>query len=72
LGKLSAYARQNGLALALRELGRIECTIFTLKWLQKPALRGRVSAGVKKGELRKRPRARHLLSPPRRDPGTVF
>ena len=29
LGKLAAYPRQNGLALALRELGRIERTLFT-------------------------------------------
>jgi hypothetical protein len=29
--KLSAYPRQNGLALAVRELGRIERTIFTLR-----------------------------------------
>jgi len=35
---------------ALRELGRIERTIFTLKWLQEPALRWRVSAGLNKGE----------------------
>jgi hypothetical protein len=52
LRKLSAYPRQNGLALALRELGRIERTIVTLKWLQEPALRQRVSAGLKKGEER--------------------
>jgi TnpA family transposase len=52
LRKLSAYPRQNGLALALRELGRIERTIFTLKWLQEPALRRRVSAGLNKGEAR--------------------
>jgi TnpA family transposase len=50
LRKLSAYPRQNGLALALRELGRIERTIFTLKWLQEPTLRRRVSAGLNKGE----------------------
>jgi TnpA family transposase len=30
LKKLSAYPRQNGLAVALRELGRIERTLFTL------------------------------------------
>jgi TnpA family transposase len=52
LRKLSAYPRQNGLALALREIGRIERTIFTLKWLQEPALRRRVSAGLNKGEAR--------------------
>jgi len=32
LRKLSAYPRQNGLAKALREIGRIERTLFTLDW----------------------------------------
>jgi TnpA family transposase len=48
LRKLAAYPRQNG--LALRELGRIERTLFTLNWLQDPALRRRVTAGLNKGE----------------------
>jgi TnpA family transposase len=52
LRKLSAYPRQNGLAVGLRELGRIERTLFTLKWLQDPALRRRVSAGLNKGDAR--------------------
>lgn len=52
LRKLSAYPRQNSLAVGLRELGRIERTLFTLKWLQDPALRRRVSAGLNKGEAR--------------------
>ena len=52
LRKLSAYPRQNGLAMGLREQGRIERTLFTLKWLQDPALRRRVSAGLNKGEAR--------------------
>lgn len=52
LRKLSAYPRQNGLAVGLRELGRIERTLFTLEWLQDPALRRRVSAGLNKGEAR--------------------
>ena len=50
LRKLAAYPRQNGLALALRELGRIERTLFTLQWLQDPALRRSVTAGLNKGE----------------------
>jgi TnpA family transposase len=33
LRKLGSYPRQNGLAVALRELGRIERTLFTLDWL---------------------------------------
>ena len=52
LRKLGAYPRQNSLALALREIGRIERTLFTLAWLQDPALRRRVTAGLNKGEAR--------------------
>lgn len=52
LRKLSAYPRQNRLAVGLCELGRIERTLFTLKWLQNPALCRRISAGLNKGEAR--------------------
>src|SRR6266480_4279459 len=52
LGKLASYPRQNGLAWALRELGRIERSIFALKWLQSPPLRRRVQVGLNKGEAR--------------------
>jgi TnpA family transposase len=52
LRKLAAYPRQNSLAVALRELGRIERTLFTLEWLRDPALRRRVNAGLNKGEAR--------------------
>jgi TnpA family transposase len=52
LRKLSAYPRQNSLALALRELGRIERTLFTLEWLQSPELRRRVQMGLNKGEAK--------------------
>ena len=47
-----AYPRQNGLAIALRELGRIERTLFILDWLQNVGLRRRVHAGLNKGEAR--------------------
>ena len=50
--KLAAYPRQNSLALALREIGRIERTLFTLEWLQDPALRRRVNDGLNKGDAR--------------------
>lgn len=50
--ELGAYPRQNGLAIALREIGRIERTLFTLQWLQDPVLRRRVTAGLNKGEAR--------------------
>lgn len=52
LMKLASYPRQNSLALALRELGRVQRTLFTLEWLQDPALRRRVQAGLNKGEAR--------------------
>lgn len=49
---VGAYPRQNGLAVALRELGRIERTQFILSWLQSVELRRRVHAGLNKGEAR--------------------
>jgi TnpA family transposase len=48
----ASYPRQNGLAVALRELGRIERTLFILDWLQSVELRRRVHAGLNKGEAR--------------------
>lgn len=52
LRKLSGYPRQNGLAIALRELGRIERTLFILNWLQSLELRRSVQVGLNKGEAR--------------------
>jgi TnpA family transposase len=52
LRKLGSYPRQNGLAVALRELGRIERTLFTLDWIQNVELRRRVQVGLNKGEAR--------------------
>jgi TnpA family transposase len=40
------------LAVALRELGRIERTLFTLGWLQNVELRRRVQSGLNKGEAK--------------------
>jgi hypothetical protein len=50
--KLGSYPRQNGLALALRELGRSERSLFVLDWLQSVELRRRVNAGLNQGEAR--------------------
>ena len=50
LRRLAAYPRQNGLAHALRELGKLERTRFTLDWLQDPELRRRSHVGLNKGE----------------------
>jgi TnpA family transposase len=52
LRKLASYPRQNSLALALRELGRIERTLFTLRWLRDPPWRQQVTAGLNKGEAK--------------------
>ena len=52
LRKLCAYPRQNGLALALREVGRLERSIFMLDWLRDIDLRRRTQAGLNKGEAR--------------------
>lgn len=52
LRKLGAYPRQNSLARALREVGRLERTLFTLRWLRDPALCRRTNAELNKGEAR--------------------
>jgi len=52
LRKLGSYPRQNSLAVTLRELGRIERTLFMLDWIQYEELRRRVNKGLNKGEAR--------------------
>lgn len=52
LMKLSAYRQQNSLAAALREVGRIERTLFTLRWFEEPELRRMVTAELNKGKAR--------------------
>lgn len=50
VSKLAGNPRHSPLAAALREIGRIERTLFTLEWLQNPELRRRVNIGLNKGE----------------------
>ena len=50
LRKLAAAGGGNVLSRALRALGRIERTLFTLQWLSDPTLRQRSHAGLNKGE----------------------
>ncbi|NTJ35884.1 transposase [Agrobacterium rhizogenes] len=50
LRKLAAYPRQNSLALALREVLRLERSIFMLYWLCDIDLQRRVQIGLNKGE----------------------
>lgn len=65
LKRLGSYPRQNGLALALREVGRIERTLYTLDWLEQPQLRRQATAELNKGESPECPRTGRLLPPPR-------
>lgn len=50
LRKLAAAGPGNALSRALRTIGRIERTLFTLQWLSDPELRQRSHAGLNKGE----------------------
>ena len=61
LRKLAAYPRQNEMAAALREVGRIERSLFMIDWTTDPDMRRRTQVGLNKGE------AHHALK--RRDGG---
>lgn len=50
--QLAAHKRQNGVAAALRELGRLERTLFTLDWISNPELRRETGQELNKGETR--------------------
>jgi TnpA family transposase len=50
--QLAAYPRQNGVAAALRELGRLERTLFILDWISDPELRRTTGHELNKGEAR--------------------
>ncbi len=50
LGKLGSYARKNNLATALRELGRIEKSIFMISYTTDDELRRKITHGLNKTE----------------------
>ena len=50
LRQLASFPRQNELAIALREIGRIERTIFILTWISSVTLQHRAQMGLNKGE----------------------
>lgn len=52
LRRLAAFPGQNGLTVALREVGRLESTLFILDWIRNLDLRRRAHAGLNKGEAR--------------------
>ena len=50
LRKLAAYPRQHELAVALREVGRVERTLFITRWLMDEDLQRKAQIGLNKGE----------------------
>ncbi|WP_010648716.1 Tn3 family transposase [Oceanobacillus massiliensis] len=50
MGKLGSYARQNKVGKALREMGRIEKTIFIMDYIADTSMRRRIQKGLNKGE----------------------
>ena len=52
LRKLAGFPRQNPIARALREVGRIERTLFMLDWFDDPDQRRRTGSILNKGEAR--------------------
>ena len=50
LRKLASYPRQNELALALREVGRVERTLFMINWIMDIDMQRRARVGLNKGE----------------------
>ena len=57
--QLAAYPRQNGVAAALRELGRLERTLFTLDWIEDPELRRATGRELNGGQDRSQRRTSH-------------
>ena len=50
LRKFAAHPRQHDLAIALREIGRIERTLFIIDWLLDADMQRRAQIGLNKGE----------------------
>ncbi|MBN9142546.1 MULTISPECIES: Tn3 family transposase [unclassified Novosphingobium] len=50
LRKLASYPRQNELALAFREVGRVERTLFMIDWILDAGLQRQAQIGLNKGE----------------------
>ena len=49
MGKIGSYSRQNSLALALKQIGRIEKNIFILDYISNDELWRRIQKGLNKG-----------------------
>ena len=50
LRKFVSYPRQQELAAALREIGRVERTLFVIDWVLDPGMRRRAHIGLNKRE----------------------
>lgn len=50
LRKFASYPRQHELAVALREIGRVERTLFIVEWLLDADMQRRAQIGLNKGE----------------------
>ena len=50
LRRLASYPRANELAIALREVGRLERSLFLLRWIADTDLQRRAQLGINKGE----------------------
>ena len=50
LRKVASYPRQHDLAVALREIGRVERTLFMIDWLLDVDMQRRAGLGLHKGE----------------------
>jgi TnpA family transposase len=50
LRKLASYPRQSDLAAALREVGRVERTLFIIEWVLDTDMQRRAQIGLNKGE----------------------
>ena len=50
LRKFASYPPQHELAAALREIGRVERTLFIIDWVLDPDMRRRAHIGLNKGE----------------------
>ena len=68
LRKFASYPRQHELALTLREIGRIERTLFIIEWLLDADMQRRAQIGLNKGEAASRTEKRSAYWAPGRNP----
>ena len=50
LPKFASYPRQHDLAVALREIGRVDRTLFIIEWILDADMQRRAQVGLNKGE----------------------